>query len=236
VIHLVDQMLESFLRAAVPLPESSVDISFATPDRKWGAGVTRPTVNLFLWDIKRSFARATTGVAELDQDGRVSRRPQAPILDLRYFVSAWAAEGRDEHRLLGSLLRAVVITPCIPEEVVPEQLASGAPTTLELAASSDAKSSEFWSSLDGQLKPGLDLRLGVDIDAFAWEPTAEAAAVIDVGLARTEEPPRADGWTRDGKVVGGPVRAAPRARVRRNGRLVEEPRREPAAGSADAES
>lgn len=249
MIHLVDQTLEAFLRASVPLPEVSVDVSFSTPDRKWGAGITRPTVNLFLWDIKRSFGRASTGVAETATDGRVSRRPMAPIIDLRYFITAWAAEGRDEHQLLGSLLRTVVTTPCIPAEFMPDQLQAGAPTTLELAASSESKSSEFWSSLDGQLKPGLDLRLGVDIGAFPWEEAAEQASVIDVGLARTEEPsPAAEGngiaggngkgtgWQRDGKVVGGPVSAAPpRTRVRRGGRLIEEPRSAPDATPADDE-
>ena len=50
MLHLLDETLEAFLRAEVPLPARQVDVSFAAPDSEWGAAVTKPTVNLFLWE------------------------------------------------------------------------------------------------------------------------------------------------------------------------------------------
>ena len=51
------------LRVAVPLP-ATIDVSFATPDKRWGAARTKPTVNLFLWDIRREPRSARSGYLE----------------------------------------------------------------------------------------------------------------------------------------------------------------------------
>ena len=53
MLHLLDESLEAFLRATVPLPRREVDVAFAAPDRDWAARVSRPTVNLYLWDVRR---------------------------------------------------------------------------------------------------------------------------------------------------------------------------------------
>src|SRR5690606_31581070 len=107
VIHLVDASLERFLRAVVPLPPA-VSLSFATPDKRWGAANAGPTVNLFLWDVRRDVTQAHFGLRHEQVDGQsVVRRPD-PDVSLRYLVTAWAGEPRDEHQLLGSVLRALL--------------------------------------------------------------------------------------------------------------------------------
>lgn len=156
VIHLVDASVERFLRSVVPLPQA-VAISFATPDKRWGAALSGPTVNLFLWDVRRDLRHAQMGVQyEQDGDGRnVVRRPD-PELALSYLVTAWAGEPRDEHQLLGSVLRSLLAHSQIPaEHVVPELDVVGG-VVLEVA-SGEGRPSDFWSSLDGQLKPGFEL-------------------------------------------------------------------------------
>jgi len=62
VLELIDSTLESFFRATVPLSAQDVDVSFEPPDREWSAKLTRPTVNVFLFDIRRSTARAKAGI------------------------------------------------------------------------------------------------------------------------------------------------------------------------------
>ena len=64
MLHLLDETLEAFLRAEVPLPARQIDVSFSAPDSEWGAAVTKPTVNLFLWDVKRNTAFRTAGINE----------------------------------------------------------------------------------------------------------------------------------------------------------------------------
>ena len=58
MLELVDESLEAFFRAVVPLSATDVDVSFDAPDRDWSAKLSRPTVNVFLWDIRRSATRS----------------------------------------------------------------------------------------------------------------------------------------------------------------------------------
>ena len=74
MLDLIDESLEAFFRAGVPLGATEVDVSFEAPDRGWSAKLVRPTVNMFLWDIRRSATRARSGVEEVVRDGRTVRR------------------------------------------------------------------------------------------------------------------------------------------------------------------
>ena len=38
-----------------------VDVSFKAPDRTWSAGVNRPTLNLFLYDVHKDARFSTSG-------------------------------------------------------------------------------------------------------------------------------------------------------------------------------
>ncbi|MFQ5382433.1 MAG: Pvc16 family protein, partial [Dehalococcoidia bacterium] len=48
----VDESLRSLLIADVPLDPASVDITFERPTREWSSRLSRPTVNLFLADVR----------------------------------------------------------------------------------------------------------------------------------------------------------------------------------------
>ncbi|HTW07193.1 MAG TPA: DUF4255 domain-containing protein [Acidimicrobiales bacterium] len=187
MIHYIDEAIEALLRREVPLPETSVDISFAAPDRAWGAGVTRPTINVFLWDVRRNAARVTAGLAEQSATtGQVSRRPSSPVVDLRYLVTAWAAEHRDEHQLLGSVLRCVLANPGIPPDTFPPQLTTSGSLSLSLASEEARVPGEFWSSLDGRLKPGLQIVVALPLDVFSWVTAGPPATSVAAALQRLE--------------------------------------------------
>ena len=62
MLHLLDESLEAFLRAAVPLPKREIDVSFDAPDRDWGARVSRPTINLYLWDVRPNLEQRDSGM------------------------------------------------------------------------------------------------------------------------------------------------------------------------------
>ena len=46
----------------------------------------------------------------------------SPVVDLHYLITAWAAEQRDEHQLLGSVVEWVLSHPKLPPETLPEPL------------------------------------------------------------------------------------------------------------------
>ncbi|MGH9136341.1 MAG: DUF4255 domain-containing protein [Acidimicrobiales bacterium] len=186
MIHLVDQMLEQFLRADVPLSRG-VDVSFATPDKRWGATVTNPTVNLFLWDIRPDLERAAIGrVQRVAADGsQVLTRPD-PTVKFRYLVTAWAGEHRDEHQLLGAVLRTLLKTDVIGPDHVPDVFVDTGEIGIELAPGGDPGNKDFWSSLDGQLKPGLDVILTMEIPI--WLEIPEGPGITGIELTVDLEP------------------------------------------------
>jgi Pvc16 N-terminal domain len=191
VIQFIDEAIERLLRRQVPLPEGTVDLSFAAPDRAWSAGITRPTVNVFLWDIRRNTVRSTGGLAEQAVNGQVVRRPSSPVVDLRYLVTAWAAEHRDEHQLLGAVLVCVLATTSVPEDDLPAELPRTSPVSLSLASEEARVPGEFWSSLDGRLKPGLQMVVSLPLEILSWVPAGPPVASVSVAhqhLAKAPAP------------------------------------------------
>lgn len=168
MLNLLDEGLEAFLRAEVPLARNSIDVSFAAPDKDWGAGVTRPTINLFLWDVRRNVTEREAGMTVTGQGAQRARRPPLPRVDCRYLVSAWTSETPDEHALLGALLATLLRHDEIGAEHLPDAYAEVRPLpTLAVAAADSGDQSDFWSAVGGQLKPGLDLRITATVDTAA---------------------------------------------------------------------
>jgi len=166
VLHLLDESLEAFLRSEVPLAKRQIDISFEAPDSDWGATVTRPTVNLFLWDIRLSADEQHAGMELIeDEDGNKHRRPPHPRVACRYLVTAWTSEVRDEHQLLGSVLATFLGNGQIDPEFLAGPYGAIRPVPSIAVAGPDGRdNSDFWSALGGQLKPGLDLVLTATVD------------------------------------------------------------------------
>jgi hypothetical protein len=168
MLHLLDETLEAFLRAEVPLPAREVDIAFDAPDGEWSAALsTKPTVDLYLWDIRPNLSEREFGeVVMAEQDGRRYRRDPLPRVDCRYLVTAWTSEVRDEHSLLGDVLTALLLHPVIAAEHLRGVFASVRPLpAMRLRSGDGTENSDFWSALGGQLKPGLDLVVTVTVDA-----------------------------------------------------------------------
>lgn len=183
MLHLLDESLEAFLREVVPLPARDVDIAFAAPDAEWSATLsTRPTVDLYLWDIRPNLTERDYGeVIVEEQDGRRFRRDPLPRVDCRYLITAWTSEVRDEHSLLGDVLSALLVNPVIAAGHLQGVFASVRPLpSMRLRAGDGSENSDFWSALGGQLKPGLDLVVTITVDAAlraAAGPPAEEIAV-----------------------------------------------------------
>ena len=182
MLHLLDETLEAFLRAVVPLPARDVDIAFAAPDGEWSAALSsRPTVDLYLWDVRPNLTERDYGEVIVEEaDGRRFRRDPLPRVDCRYLVTAWTSEVRDEHSLLGDVLAALLLHPVIGEDHLQGVFAAVRPLpSLRLRSGDGTENSDFWSALGGQLKPGLDVVVTVTVDAVlravAGPPTERVA-------------------------------------------------------------
>jgi Pvc16 N-terminal domain len=180
MLNLLDESMERFLRAVVPLTPRETDIAFEAPDKDWAVSASsRPTVNLYLWDIRPSLVERDFGMIEVtDGNGQRQRRGPLPRVECRFLVTAWTTHVGDEHALLGRVLSALLVNQVIAEEHLAGALASIKPwPTIELRTGTAAENSDFWTALGGQLKPGLDVVVTVTVDAAimskAGPPTRE---------------------------------------------------------------
>lgn len=165
MIHLVGAALERHLRDLVPLPDSVV-VSFDAPDKNWSARVNGPTVNCYLWDLGRNRDRQSTGVSQFSTDAGPARRRPDPVVELHYLVTAWSADVRDEHQLLGAMLVAFLAHPTVEQEDLPPPLDTGAgKLTFSVEPIEDRRISEVSSALDGQIKAGLRISALLAVDA-----------------------------------------------------------------------
>lgn len=181
MLDLIDDALEELLRATVPLGSTEIDVSFDPPDREWSAKLTRPTVNMFLWDIRRSAGRARTGLEQFEQDGKVVRRMALPVVELRYLVTAWTSDHSDERVLLSGLLRSLTSFHEIPEAYVPAGLAGLRPLSLMMARSGEEQVDVF-KALEGQLKPGINIVISCEVDTGMAVPAGPPTTSFDLSV------------------------------------------------------
>ena len=181
MINHLDRALERYLREQVPLPESSIGVSFDPPDKDWGAALNRPTVNVFLWDVARAVASSPTGLAQREGANGIERRSANPAVDFHYLLTAWASDVKDEHQVLGTVLSTVLRHGVLPEELLPDGFADGK-CRLSLAAPEHRVPGEFWSALGGRLKPGLQLKVTVPVPVHEWVPTTPPPTSIELGM------------------------------------------------------
>jgi hypothetical protein len=211
-LDLVDESLEAFLRATVPLSAQDVDVSFEAPDREWSAKLNRPTLNLFLWDIRRSSERARAGVETIERNGEVVRRLALPRVELRYLTTAWTSDHGDERALLSGLMRTLLAHHEIPATFVVEALRSVPAPTLLMARAGDDQP-DAGKILDGQLKPAISLLVVAAVDTDTVTPAGPPVAAFELrtfdrrGAASSSPPRRVAGEVADPALVGARVRS-----------------------------
>lgn len=181
MLELIDECLEALFRATVPLSATDVDVSFEPPDREWSAKLTRPTVNLFLWDIRRSTGRARTGRRTVDREGATIHELAPPVLELRYIVTAWTSDHGDERALLGGLTRALLVHGTVPRDFLAEAFDHLDPPVLTMARAGEVHMDVF-KALEGQLKPGLNMIVTTEFDTGAGLPAGPPVRVIDTAV------------------------------------------------------
>lgn len=180
LIPVVEDGLESYLRAVLPLSREVGDVSFEAPDSTWSAQVNRITVNLFLYSVSRSPLPPRPAASRPGADGRLEQRAPLPMVQLSYLVSAWAGSTRDEHQLLGDVLTRLVAQQVLPTEHLSTPLSSN--VQLTLATDELNRPRDLWSGLGGTLKASFTLHATVASDAFGWETAARGVSSIE-GMA-----------------------------------------------------
>ncbi len=181
MLHLLDASLEQYLRGEVPLDER-IDVSYEAPDNEWRARITRPTINLFVWDIRRNQQESQGGMDLVERGNGKFHRPTPPRIDFRYLITTWTSQVQDEHSLLGAVLVACLRAPLIPVQYLQGALAEITPVPrLQVARFDGAESSEFWASMGGQLKASLDVIVTCTVDSSVLVEAGPPVRSVELG-------------------------------------------------------
>jgi Pvc16 N-terminal domain len=174
MIDDLDEVLRQLLIRDLPIKNGEVDVKFDQPKREWSARVSRPTLNLFLYDMRENQklrqAQPMWDV-QLNPDGTVSQRRKPVRLDLHYMITAWATEPEDEHRLLGRTLMALFRHLYLPAELLPESLQhQPAPISMMVAQYDELRNpTDVWNVLDNEMRPAAVLIVTLAMDPY--QPT-----------------------------------------------------------------
>lgn len=221
----LDETLRQLLIADVPLDPREVDIAFDRPTREWSSRLSKPTLNLFLFDIReRVDFRDDSWTISRSAEGKAERKRPPRRVDVAYFVTAWAREPADEHRLLAGVLACMYRQAAIAPDFLQGELQKSVVPVLARTTMPDhlAKPYELWGVLDNELRASLTWVSTVPLDVFAPR-TGPMVRTVELGFQREGE-----GWRESFLRVGGVAHARgnqavgiPNARIRVEGTALE---------------
>jgi len=144
-----------------------VDVVFDTPTSEWASQLTRPTVNIFLCDLRKSSRPGQSGPSTGRSNNRTNERPPALRIDCIFAVTTWSKAVADEHRLLSQVLGVLYAFPILDGHLGPRF--DNQAQEFEIAASVGEQRPEqradFWRSVGGVYKPALDYVVTLSVEA-----------------------------------------------------------------------
>lgn len=149
------------------LDPREVDVEFETPSREWISGLSRPTINFFLFDLQENLALRQVGLETTRGEGNHgSRRLPPRRFELHYQVTAISGDTRDQHELLWRVMVTLLRQHHLPEEYVPAWARRpDAPLLTRVGQPDDGpRLRELWTALASGPRPALLYALTVPVD------------------------------------------------------------------------
>jgi hypothetical protein len=170
MIDELDDVLRQLLICELPIKNSEVEITFDQPSREWSARLSRPTLNLFLYDIRENLKlrQSQQWQIEPNPDGTATQRRPPARVDLHYMITAWANDPDDEHSLLARCLMALFRQPHLPPDLLPESLSNQpTPVPLRVAQEDELRNpADVWNALDNEMRPSVALTVTLALDPY----------------------------------------------------------------------
>ena len=216
----VDEALRELLLQEIAIKGNEVDIKFDQPKREWSSRLNKPTINLFLFDLRENLrlrgSEQYRTIARPDGITEVKRNPVR--MDLRYLMTAWVKEAEDEHLLMSQALMGFLRHPFLPEKVLVGRLKDQpAPVALDVAkfipeAGPVDKFSEIWGVLDNEIR--LSVLVSVTISVDPYGPmlykqvfTRETRYVQDTAIQEGDDPESTRSLSKTYQSVGGSIQS-----------------------------
>ncbi|MFC1944172.1 Pvc16 family protein [Chloroflexota bacterium] len=167
MISDLDETIKQLLIEKGGLSLVDVDIAFDMPDREWSGAISKPTVNIYLYDIHENLERRETDWAITHSNGKANRMKAPMRIDLSYLITVWTNDIADQHRLLGHILTTLARYREIPDELLQGDLSNAAYPIMAQTLQPDGvlrNSADFWSALDNNLMPTISYVVTIPVD------------------------------------------------------------------------
>jgi hypothetical protein len=150
---------------------------FEPPTRKKIDEWPKPTINLFLHDIRENhrLRGQQPGWNSQRNGNQAIMRRQAVNFDLHYMITIWPAETErnTEHDILFALLGALLRNDGLPDDLRRQYLPEVAEGVSFKVAQYDTHINprDIWSVLDNEMRVAIDLVATVTFNPFHYEPS-----------------------------------------------------------------
>jgi hypothetical protein len=168
MISELDETIKQLLIKKGAFDATEINITFETPDREWAASISKPTINIYLYDIRENHKlRGTEWAITKDENGNTTKKKNASRIDISYLITVWTSDIMDEHRLLWHVLFTLFRYHELPEELLSKELLGAKYPIKAAAAQPDGlfnNPADFWSALDNEIKPSINYVVTVPLD------------------------------------------------------------------------
>lgn len=168
----LDKTIERILKEEMPIENGKIDIRFDQPTRDWSTKLAKPTINLFLYDVrenptlrKHQWEEAGNGQPG---DHLHHRKRSSFRLDCYYMLTTWGADSKDEHRLLARCMRTLFRFPVLEKKHLEGSLESLDYEIQARLANHDrlTNPAEIWSALENNMRPSIPYIVTLALDPW----------------------------------------------------------------------
>lgn len=195
MIYEVSEALRELLYRELHVRKGDIEILFDLPKREWSSRLSKPTLNIFLYDFLENteLRGSEQWRKENNDDGTVTLYRNPVRVNFYYLITSWAREVQDEQALLSSTLITLLRQPILPEEFLPEMLKhQPVPIRMEVAQNKGlANLSDFWSTMDNDPHPGIRLTVTLSVDPYQPE-TLKQVATSEMRFNQNRSPELSD--------------------------------------------
>ena len=190
----LDESIRRVLTERGNLNSGEIDIAFDMPTRDWASSISKPTINMYLYDVRENLEFRNPvpwKVRQGPNNTAIKSRPDV-FVNLSYNVTTFANSIEDEHRLLSRTLITLLQHPMLPSDLLQGQVEGQEIQTMVGKPSEVMQSpADYWGALDNDIRPSIDFRLTMSLDL---------SQEISVGLALTSQFKVGEIDRRNGKV------------------------------------
>ena len=214
----LDKIIRQLLLEGLEIKNDEIGIAFDQPRREWSAKLSKPTVNLFLYDMRENAQLRQHQWEQVmnGKNGTLAAQKRTPLrYDCYYMMTTWVRDQpEDEHRLLTRCMLTLARYPLIPEERLAQTALANPDFEIRTRLANHdvlTNPAEIWGALDNEMRPSISYVITMTLDP--WTPiTGPAVQTLTLRYGQSDSLPDRQELMTDMPVgelnwIGGVVRA-----------------------------